>query len=164
MRFTSFGLFAISALFATTSAAPTALDVAVPAVADVQVKTPIVSGLISRTDAVDDVCSKLVATVAEVKKHTSVINATISGVDHLHITKELTVTIKGEVTAIVQILVDLSGELSVILGETTELVGDVKTKVVGLVVELIMEILFTLNGVVTTLKICKYSPQVLLPR
>jgi hypothetical protein len=55
----------------------------------------------------------------------------------------------------VQIVADLCAELSVILGESTEIVGEVKDELVSLVLSLVFEILFTLNGVVAALKICK---------
>ena len=134
-----------------------ALNVEVPSIADVDV--PAVGLALNARTSGEDVCGKVSATLESVKKHTAVINATISSVKDISHTSEVSVTIKGEVVAIVQIVADLCAELSVVLGESTELVGEVKDELVSLVLSLLFEILFTLHGVVVTLKICKCSPQ-----
>lgn len=153
MRFLNFGLVALSSLFAASTAAPT---VAVGDLATIDinaVKLPSVELLNSRSDNV--VCNKLQTTLVEVKKHTSIINATVSGVGQVTEKSKIIVAVKGEVTIIVQLLTTLVGDITVLLSDVTSITGSVKNDVISAVVELLLEILFTLNNVIVQLKISK---------
>lgn len=155
MRFLNFGIVALSSLFAATSAAPT-LTQELPAIKDINLEQPSVDTILNRrTD--DVVCQKLSTTLVEVKKHTTIINSTISSVDGTTDKSEIISTVKHECTIIIQLVTSLVGDITVLLTDITTITGDVKDEVVGLVLELLLEILMTLNGVITHLKISEFS-------
>jgi hypothetical protein len=161
MRFTSFGLVALSSFFAASSAAPTVLS-GLPIVSDVtglplvsDVTTTVAPGveveLNRRTDSV--ICEKLKATLVEVKEHTAIINSTISGVTATTDKSKIIISVKSEVTLIVQLLATVVGEVTVLLTDVTTITGSLKNDIISVVVALLVEILMTLNGVITALKI-----------
>ncbi|KAL0256273.1 hypothetical protein SLS55_008666 [Diplodia seriata] len=136
MKFSIASAFALSSLFLGGFAAPTK-DTS--------------SDLIARTDVQADVqvtvYSVLTELEAQVELHTAKINSTCGG-----LSGGLDLDVDLRTTAIVAIKAELNAICDVITTATAKLHGceagaDVEV-VVGLVVKIVLEILFTLNGVV----------------
>ncbi|KAF2733340.1 hypothetical protein EJ04DRAFT_565251 [Polyplosphaeria fusca] len=154
MKFLNVSLFALTSLFAASSAAPTAQGTSLIHVRSADVKNPVtnIEALNVRTD--DTICEKVQATIDEVKKHTLKINSTISSISG-SISEEdktrITTTIKGELTVVIQLINTLVGEVVGLIGDT---VGNVEQdKLVSLLLGLILEIACTIKNVLLVLKI-----------
>ncbi|KAF2809372.1 uncharacterized protein BDZ99DRAFT_463201 [Mytilinidion resinicola] len=141
MKFSSFSLFALSGLFAGAFAAPVASSQR-----DVVARD---TGYGPVTETVSHVKTITILTqlVSDVKVHTGAINATIVDVVIDETSKlEITKLVQNEVKQIIAIISTAIKGITEL--EVIQLVeADLKT-VVSLLVELIVEIVFTLQGVV----------------
>lgn len=151
MKFFGFSLVAISSLFAATYAAPTAQESSLVHVPELNLKEPVRDALKARTD--DVLCSKMRTCIVEIKKHTAKINSTCSSV-HGPVfgdaKAELIEAVKDEVTIICGLISSLTGEVFGLVGGV---IGEIqRDELIGLVLELILEIVCTLKNVLLILK------------
>ncbi|TDZ71688.1 hypothetical protein CTRI78_v001864 [Colletotrichum trifolii] len=159
MRFINLGLVALSTLFATSLAAPAAHDIASPrelVSAEVDVDVLDSRAPQQQQQKQQIVFSKIQTTVVEVKKHTSVINSTVAGVCGTCIAQKkesVIALVKSEVTIIVGLVHALAGDVVDLLSGTVEVVEEEKQKIVAVVIELILEIAYTLKNVLKVLSI-----------
>lgn len=163
MKFLNFGLVALSSLFAASCAAPTAESLT-PALPKALPEKDI--DVIHARDEHSEVYNKIQTTLVEVKKHTAKINGTSGanqrrtdlpyGVESVPAKDEIIKVVKAEVTIIISLIHTLVGEVVQLLSGPVEIVEKEKNAIVGLVLELIFEILFTLKKVLAVLGISKY--------
>ncbi|TDZ15789.1 hypothetical protein Cob_v011255 [Colletotrichum orbiculare MAFF 240422] len=156
MRFINLGLVALSTIFATSLAAPAAHDIASPGeLVSAEVDVDVLDSRAPQQQQ-QVVLSKIQTTVVEVKKHTSVINSTVAGVCGTCIAQKkesVIALVKGEVTIIVGLVHALAGDVVGLLSGTVEVVEEEKQKIVAVVIELILEIAYTLKNVLKVLSI-----------
>lgn len=156
MRFFNFGLVALSGLFATGLAAPAAQgEIKAREVASVDIDV-----LDTRAEQV--IFTKIQTTIVEVKKHTSVINSTVEEVGGCgpcaaQKKEKIVSLVKSEITIVVGLIHSLVGEVVELLSDAVEIVEEDKQKIIGLVLELIFEIIYTLKSVLKTLSISKFN-------
>ncbi|OJD40421.1 uncharacterized protein BKCO1_1000277 [Diplodia corticola] len=136
MKFSFASAFALSSLFLGALAAPT-MDVSNDLIARTDVKADAVAQI--------TVLSVLTELQADVEVHTAKINSTCSG-----LSTGLDLNVDLKTAAIVAIKAELTAIIDVVTSATVKLQGceagaDVDV-VVGLVVKLVLEILFTLNA------------------
>lgn len=162
MRFAS-SIFALSSLFAASLAAP-APQSNLPAVLETGDVTVLPTELdlpksdtedlaLSRRTQDNPIIVQLTGCVENVKGHTASINKTIAGQIDLGNKGQIIGSVKSEISIIIQLVTSIIGEVTGLLTGSVAITGEIKDEVVKLVFGLIVEILFTLQGVLAVLKI-----------
>ncbi|PVI04349.1 hypothetical protein DM02DRAFT_611603 [Periconia macrospinosa] len=157
MRFTS-TVFALSSLFAASFAAPapqsglTSLIGTDELIPELGLPLP----LSRRTDD-HPVIYQLNTCMEGVKGHTATINKTVAGGFDFGAKGQMMGTVKGEFGLIIKLVTSIIGEVTGILSGGGEISGDIKGEVVKLVFGLLLEIMFTLKGVLGVFKISVFE-------
>ncbi|EFQ33967.1 hypothetical protein CGRA01v4_12453 [Colletotrichum graminicola] len=172
MKYLNLGLVALSSLFASAYAAPAnAVDGLVsdsnnlpalknaPATPDVPVLSEF-PGVSDATDKVNKraqiVHTKVQYTYIEVRKHCGAINETVDNTPPGQVQQkkaDIIKLVKSEVAIIVSLINTLITDVVELLGESTEIVGDEKDQIISSVLQLVFEILCTLQKVIKVLGI-----------
>ncbi|KAK2001938.1 hypothetical protein LX36DRAFT_667609 [Colletotrichum falcatum] len=157
MKYLNLGLLALSSLFAGACAAPASTGLE-----SLPIKTPGVpvnelpgSGDLTKVDKrAMIVHSKVQYTIVEVKKHCGAINSTVDNTGgQVQNKADVIKLVKSEVTLIIGLVNTLVGEVCELLGDATQIVGEEKDQIISSVLELIFEMLCTLQHVIKVLGI-----------